>query len=201
MAKLSLNKSTMLRESRQLKSYERFLPSLDLKRKQLISELAKARESRRRIEKEAASLHKSVREDLPMLANYEIDLQGLVSVRQARVSAENIMGARLPRVESVELEVAPYGYLAKPHWVDIVVQRLSASLRLHVELEVAKRRESVLHEAVRKATQRVNLVEKVLIPRSRAHIKKIRISLSDEERAAVVRSKIAKRKRAAEGLS
>ncbi len=59
----------------------------------------------------------------------------------------------------------------------------------------------LLEEAVRKATQRVNLVEKVLIPRSRAHIKKIRIYLSDEERAAVVRSKIAKKKRAAEGLS
>lgn len=201
MAKFSLSKSSMLREARQLKSFERFLPSLDLKRKQLISERARARESRGRIESEMDALQRSVRADLPMLANYEIDLRGLVKLRQVRIGIENIMGASLPVVESVELEVEQYGYLAKPHWVDIVVKRLSGSLQLHVELEVAKQRQMLLEEAVRKATQRVNLVEKVLIPRSRAHIKKIRIYLSDEERAAVVRSKIAKKKRAAEGLS
>lgn len=201
MAKFSLSKSSMLREARQLKSFERFLPSLDLKRKQLISERARARESRGRIESEMDALQRSVRDDLPMLANYEIDLRGLVKLRQVRIGIENIMGASLPVVESVELEVEQYGYLAKPHWVDIVVKRLSGSLQLHVELEVAKQRQMLLEEAVRKATQRVNLVEKVLIPRSRAHIKKIRIYLSDEERAAVVRSKIAKKKRAAEGLS
>lgn len=201
MAKFSLSKSSMLREARQLKSFERFLPSLDLKRKQLISERARAIESRGHIELEMDALQRSVRDDLPMLANYEIDLRGLVKLRQVHIGTENVMGASLPVVESVELEVEQYGYLAKPHWVDIVVKRLSGSLQLHVELEVAKQREMLLEEAVRKATQRVNLVEKVLIPRSRAHIKKIRIYLSDEERAAVVRSKIAKKKRAAEGLS
>jgi V/A-type H+-transporting ATPase subunit D len=41
----------------------------------------------------------------------------------------------------------------------------------------------------------------VLIPQTRATIKRIRIALSDAERAAVVRSKIAKKKRAAEGLA
>jgi V/A-type H+-transporting ATPase subunit D len=45
-------------------------------------------------------------------------------------------------------------------------------------------------------TQRVNLFEKVLIPRARKSIQRIRVYLSDEERAAVVRSKIAKRKQA-----
>ena len=201
MARLSLSKTSMLREARELKSYERFLPSLDLKRKQLISERAKARELRSRIQSEITAVLRSVGEDLPMLANYEIDLREVVKLKQVHFVTENIMGARLPLLESVELKVAHYGYLAKPHWVDVVVRRLSRSVKLHVELEIAKRRETLLDEAVRKATQRVNLVEKVLIPRSRAHIKKIRIYLSDEERAAVVRSKIAKRKRAAEGLS
>ncbi|MBG7601978.1 MAG: V-type ATP synthase subunit D [Gammaproteobacteria bacterium] len=201
MTKLSLNKSSMLREVARLKSFERFLPSLDLKRKQLISERLKARQSHSRIQSKMDAVQQSVHEDLPMLANYEIDLRGAVKLKQVHFGVENIMGARLPLVESIDLEVARYGYLAKPHWVDVVVRRLSRTLKLRVELEVAKRREILLDEAVRKATQRVNLVEKVLIPRSREHIKKIRVYLSDEERAAVVRSKIAKRKRAAEGLS
>jgi V/A-type H+-transporting ATPase subunit D len=201
MASLSLSKSSMVKQTRQLKSFERFLPSLDLKRKQLIGERARAREARRRIEIEAVALQKSVSKDLPMLANYEIDLKGLVTLRKAHVGTENQMGTQLPVLESVELEITHYGYLAKPHWVDALVRRLSRSMELYVELEIARRRESLLEEAVRKATQRVNLVEKVLIPRTRAHIKKIQIFLSDAERAAVVRSKIAKRKRAAEALT
>jgi V/A-type H+-transporting ATPase subunit D len=58
----------------------------------------------------------------------------------------------------------------------------------------------LLDDAVHKVTQRVNLFEKVLIPRTREHIRRIRIYLADAERAAVVRSKIAKRKRAAAGM-
>ena len=54
---------------------------------------------------------------------------------------------------------------------------------------------------MRKVTQRVNLFEKVLIPRTREQIRRIRIYLSDAERAAVVRSKIAKRKHAAQGVA
>ena len=67
--------------------------------------------------------------------------------------------------------------------------------------QVERRRLALLDEAVRKVTQRVNLFEKVLIPRTKEHIRKIRIYLSDAERAAVVRSKIAKRKHAAQGAT
>jgi V/A-type H+-transporting ATPase subunit D len=41
----------------------------------------------------------------------------------------------------------------------------------------------------------------VLIPRTRENIRRIGIALSDAERAAVVRAKIAKGKRAREGLA
>jgi len=49
--------------------------------------------------------------------------------------------------------------------------------------------------AERVATQRFNLFEKVLTPQTEANIKKIKIYLSDAERAAVVNSKIAKKKK------
>ena len=43
MPRLALNKTQLTRESKQLETYERFLPSLDLKRRQLIAERNKAR--------------------------------------------------------------------------------------------------------------------------------------------------------------
>ena len=54
-----------------------------------------------------------------------------------------------------------------------------------------------MEQAVTTITQRVNLFDKVLIPRAAANIKKIRIYLSDKEREGVVRAKTAKSKTAA----
>ncbi|MGD8616999.1 MAG: V-type ATP synthase subunit D, partial [Gammaproteobacteria bacterium] len=132
------------------------------------------------------------------LANREIDLSALVKVKEVRMGEQNVVGARLPWLEGVEVLARHYGYLAKPHWVDRLVERLTRMLKLQVQLVVHERRETLLDEAVRKVTQRVNLFEKVLIPRTKENIRQIRIYLGDAERAAVVRSKIAKRKRAAE---
>ena len=96
------------------------------------------------------------------------------------------------------MTVQPYAVLSKPHWVDNVVAMLHDMLELQIRAQVAERRVALLDAAVKTITQRVNLFDKVLIPRARANIKRIKIYLSDEEMSAVVRSKIAKRKRAAE---
>jgi V/A-type H+-transporting ATPase subunit D len=68
-------------------------------------------------------------------------------------------------------------------------------LELKIRLKVDKKRVEILQQAVKKVTQRVNLFDKVLIPRAQRNIRKIRIFLSDTERAAVVRAKITKNKR------
>jgi V/A-type H+/Na+-transporting ATPase subunit D len=201
MARLALNKSSLSKLSRQLATFERFLPSLDLKRKQLMAERARAQASVQRTRQAVEALRTRIAEDLPMLANREIELAKLVRLTSVRVGEENVVGTRLPVVEDKTIEVRDYGYLEKPHWVDRVADELKHMLELQLRLAVERRRGVLLEEAVRKVTQRVNLFEKVLIPRAREDIRKIRIFLSDAERSAVVRSKIAKRKRLAEGMA
>jgi V/A-type H+-transporting ATPase subunit D len=201
MARLALSKSELSRQTRQLKTYERFLPSLDLKRKQLMAERARARKRLADTEQLIVDLQQRVRERLPMLCNREVDLAGLVQLQQVDLAQENLVGVLLPVVRKVHLKVREYGLLAKPHWVDNVVEELSENLRLRIQRDVERRRVALLEEAVRKVTQRVNLFDKVLIPRTRNNIQRIRIHLSDAERAAVVRSKIAKGKRLKEGLA
>ena len=200
MAKVSLSKSALSTQSQLLKTYQQFLPSLDLKRKQLMGERARIQGEQRTIEHELEALRARVAEELPMLANREVDLTNLVRVERIALGRENLMGTWLPTLEDLHLQIRPYSYLAKPHWVEPVVQALTEMARLRVRLLLAGRRVALLDQAVRTVTQRVNLFDKVLIPRTRANIKRIRIALSDAERAAVVRSKIAKKKRAAEGL-
>ncbi len=196
MARLALNKSSLSKLSRQLRTFERYLPSLDLKRKQLMAERARAQAAVQRTLRDMTALRESIAGQLPMLANHEIELEDLVRLKTVRLGEENVVGTRLPVLEDKVVEVRDYGYLEKPHWVDRVVEALTDMIELQVRLAVERRRGVLLEEAVRKVTQRVNLFEKVLIPRSREHIRKIRIFLSDGERSAVVRSKIAKRKHA-----
>ena len=126
-----------------------------------------------------------------------INLTDLANVTGVELETENLVGTHLPVVKSVDVRIRPYALLAKPHWVDNVAAMLREMLELRIRAQVEERRVALLDAAVKTITQRVNLFDKVLIPKARANIKRIRIYLSDEEMAAVVRSKIAKRKHAA----
>ncbi len=196
MAKLKLSKSALQEERNQLKLYERTLPSLDLKRRQLTVELAKARreldEARRRI----VALEEHIGEQLPMLANEEMQLSGLVEMTDFELVEENVVGVRLPLLKSIHCTVADYSLLAKPAWVDVLVERLKDSAELHTQEQVAAERVRILQYQEKRITQRVNLFDKILIPNARSNIQRIQIYLGDAERAAVVRSKLAKAKQA-----
>ncbi|MEO1681143.1 MAG: V-type ATP synthase subunit D [Pseudomonadota bacterium] len=197
MPRLQLNKSSLAREQASLASFERFLPSLDLKRQQLMAERARARAEVKRLEDRVADLARQVGRDVPMLANESVRLDGLVRLADVRLTTENVVGTKVPALEAIEVEVRPYSRFAKPHWVDQVARLLHDMLEARVRVDVARKRLALLDRAVDTVTQRVNLFEKVLIPNARANIKRIRVYLSDEEMQAVVRSKISKRKRAA----
>ncbi|WP_171231907.1 V-type ATP synthase subunit D [Ruegeria sp. HKCCA4812] len=201
MARLQLNKSSLAREQTQLKSYERFLPSLDLKRQQLMAERVRAREEVDRLEQMVQALVQQVGEKLPMLAQQGVALDGLVKLKDYKVKEVNLVGVKLPDLDRIEVAVRPYSVLAKPHWVDAAALLLHDVIEARVRVKIAEERVRIFDKAVATITQRVNLFEKVLIPRAKANIKKIRIYLSDEQMQAVVRSKISKRKHAQEALT
>jgi V/A-type H+-transporting ATPase subunit D len=201
MARLALSKSSLSVQNRRLKTFERYLPSLDLKRRQLIAERSKAARAIKATEAEIASLRQKVEEGLPMGSNEEVNIENLVHISRVDLGEENVMGVRLPLVREVELKRADYALLAKPEWVDNFAWRMEQMLQLRVRIQVERRRLALLDEAVRTITQRVNLFDKVLIPQARDNIRRIQIFLADGERAAVVRAKIAKGKRLRESAA
>ena len=197
MPQLALNKTSLTRETRQLDTYQRFLPSLDLKRRQLIAERNKARRQVAATGAEIKGLEASAGESIPMAADRRLDLDGLVKVASVEVSEENLVGLRLPVLVDVQLQRVAYSLLARPHWVDALASLLETLLQLRIRLSLEQQRLAVLEAAVKKITQRVNLFDKVLIPKAQDNIRRIRIKLSDTEKAAIVNAKIAKRKRGA----
>jgi V/A-type H+-transporting ATPase subunit D len=192
MAKLSLTKSGLQKQRNELKLYQKLLPSLDLKRMQLTAELNKTRAHCTEVQKNAEALSADIAEQLPMLADEDIDLSGMLKIEGVNIGIENVVGVKLPKLEDVEYSMTDYSMLARPHWVDALVDKLKEVSRARIEVQVAEERVREVEQAVRRITQRVNLFEKILIPTAKKNIQRIQIYLGDAERSAVVRSKIAK---------
>ena len=191
---LALNKTALKQQRDKLTMYERFLPSLDLKRQQLLVDYQQSKSLVASTEHKIAELLDSQTGLFSLLGASEQELGNLVSIEELVVKEENVLGVRLPVLDEVRFRVKEYSMLAKPFWVDFLVEFLQTMTTLCVRRDIEQKRVSRLNEAVRRITQRVNLFEKVLIPQAEKDIQRIRIHLADTERAAVVRSKIAKAK-------
>lgn len=76
----------------------------------------------------------------------------------------------------------------------MAADRMEKALSLDLEADTLEEQVRLLSHELRVTTQRVNLFEKVKIPETKANIKKITVYLGDEQVAAVVRSKISKKK-------
>ena len=156
MAQLQLSKAALGQAKIRLAGYRRFLPSLELKRRQLIAERNKARQRAAEMEARREALFRDAGERVPMLAFAGIGLDGLSRIKSARYGRRNVVGVMLPVVDEVEIETRDYGLLVRPHWVDRVAELLTRSLRLEVEIGVSRQQVAVLDEAVKKVTQRGN---------------------------------------------
>ncbi len=159
---------------------------------QLTAELNKARERLVAATRKAEELNAKVADQLPMMADKDIDFSGLVKVTSVTLRKENVVGVKLTVLDDVQFSVFPYSMLARPHWFDTLVDALQQVVRARLEVQVAAERARELEHAVRRITQRVNLFEKILIPTAKKNIQRIQIFLGDAERSAVVRAKLAK---------
>ncbi len=194
MAKIALNKGELHRQNSKLKTYKKFLPSLELKRKQIIAERNKARALVAESNKEIDKLYKLVAEEYKALSNTNFELDKFIEINDVKFEEENLVGVHLPKLSDYSVQVKPFGTLASPIWLKSLFKELEKLAFLAIGLIVNNKRLKILEKALQKTTQRVNLFDKVLIPETNTNIRKIKIYLSDFERAAVVQAKIAKGK-------
>ncbi|QKI88955.1 V-type ATP synthase subunit D [Thiomicrorhabdus xiamenensis] len=193
-AKIALNKTALKQSRDKLGMYKRYLPSLDLKRQQLMLELQKAR-AETDAHLQAIEEHLTQAQDwIGLLANADIKVNGLVKVTGIDEAEQNLLGVTLPLYVDTRFALESYSMLANPYWVDALVEALKEVATLRAKAAVGHKRTAILEEAVRKITQRVNLFEKRLIPETNDDIRKIKIFLDDSDRASVIRAKFAKKK-------
>ena len=193
MAKIKLTKNELKKQKDELKMYRRYLPTLMLKKQQLQMEIRTTEARIRELRAEKERVDESFRSWISVFGETGVFFPGLLRVTELRTVSGNIAGVEIPVFKGAEFEVAPYGLVDTPLWLDSAVDRLRKVLLLDLEAATLEEQRRRLERELRTTTQRVNLFEKVKIPEARANIKMIRVYLGDQQTAAVVRGKIAKR--------
>jgi len=196
MSKLKLTKTELKTQSDALKQYRRFLPTLQLKKQQLQVELRKSRALVEANRAEYAELRKRLDSFVGLYADAGVleFMKNNLAVKQVIKSTANIAGVTVPVFDRVEFEHQPYDLFEAEFWLDGGIMAVEQLISLKEAGKVLEEQYALLNAELLSTTQRVNLFEKVKIPECMENIRKIQIYLGDATTAAVVRSKIAKRK-------
>ncbi len=194
MAKIKLTKNELKVQKDALKMFQRYLPTLTLKKQQLQTEIRTIDSKAREVRARRVALEKEFQEWISVFGETDAFKPGMVSVSNIKKGFGNIAGVTIPLYEGADFSRGDYDLYETPLWIDMAADRMEKALSLDLEAEVLDEQVRLLSKELRVTTQRVNLFEKVKIPETKANIKKITVYLGDEQVAAVVRSKISKKK-------
>jgi V/A-type H+-transporting ATPase subunit D len=192
MAKIKLTKNELKKQKDSLKMYQRYLPTLMLKKQQLQSEIRITEMRIKELYTEKNLLDESFKTWVAVFGERGVFTTDILKIIQLKTSQGNIAGVAIPIFAGVEFAVAPYDLARKPLWLDTAVEKMKQVILLDLEAQILEEQRKRLDHELRITTQRVNLFEKIKIPETRGHIKKIQVYLGDQQTSAVVRGKIAK---------
>jgi V/A-type H+-transporting ATPase subunit D len=193
MAKIKHTKNELKAQREALARYRRFLPTLELKKSQLVGEIRRLGQEIEALETEIRRASDEINKWVDVFAE-NFDLKPLLKIAEIRVDDGNIAGIDIKIFRQVEFEDIPYDFFTTPLWVDRALIVLKEQIARRVKIAILKKQIETLQEELRITIQRINLFEKVKIPEARENIRVIQIFIGDAMTAEVVRGKIAKTK-------
>ncbi len=193
MAGIKLTKNELKKQKDDQRRFRRFLPTLELKKKQLIREV-------QRVQSEITGLEEKLDRDEKELLEWvavfsePVDWDSILQVRRVSIRWHNVAGVGVPVFEAVVFEELEPDLFETPLWVDRGLATVMSHIRLKAELQVTEEQRVILQRELRTTVQRIKLLEEIKIPRARKNIRTITIALGDQQTAEIVRAKIAKKK-------
>lgn len=190
-----LTKNELRDQQIRLSQLEKYLPTLQLKKAMLQSEVNHVRneiaeqELRKQEAKKVAEKAKGLIADTSECSPLQY-----VDVEHVQKRFENIAGVEIPIFEGVRFVEVDYPLLTTSAWVDSVVSQLRVVVEVREKIHVLEEKKRALEHELREVSIRVNLFEKVLIPRCTSTIKKIQLFLGEQQLVAVAQAKVAKAK-------
>ena len=195
--KLTKNEEKVQKD--RLKQYQRYLPTLQLKKQQLQMVIMQTRAELEQKEAERGQMIGDLDDWVAVFAENNIfdeekKLDNLIEPDTVISKKENIAGVTVPKFVELTFKDISYDIDDYPLWVDTALIKLREIARLDALVSTLRKQEELLEKELRATSQRVNLFEKVKIPEAKENIRKIGVYLGDQQTAAVVRGKISKKK-------
>ena len=195
---IKLTKNELKKQKDNLKQFQRYLPTLQLKKQQLQSVIMKVRAELAEKEAERLQVIGDLDDWVAVFGENEIfdeehRLDRLVQPEKVITKEENIAGVKIPSFEELTFKDISYNVDEYPLWVDTAVYKLREIARLDALVATFRKQVQLLEAELRTTSQRVNLFEKVKIPEAQENIRVIQVYVGDQQTAAVVRGKISKK--------
>lgn len=192
---VKLTKNELRLQQNRLTLLVKYLPTLQLKKAMLQGEVNEAKLEMSHIYEEFKALEISANNFSPVLtARLSFDILSAVKITEIKKHYENIAGVEVPYFDEVLFAPFEYTLFDTPAWVDVAISELKKLTITKIRKEIAEEKKQALEKELREVSIRVNLFEKVLIPRAKNNIKVIKVFLGDQQLAAVSRAKVAKTK-------
>jgi V/A-type H+/Na+-transporting ATPase subunit D len=193
MAKIKLTKNEFKKQKDALKRYTRYLPTLELKKQQLLTEIRRIQDEIEKLKKQYENLKSQLAKWVAVFGE-DVNIASLFSLKEIETETGNIAGSDIPLFKGITFEDEDYDFMDYPLWVDEGIETAKVFIALNTEIEILEKQQDIIQEELRVTIQRINLFDKILIPEAKENIRKIRIFLGDQQTASVVRGKIAKSK-------
>ncbi len=195
MAPPKLTKTELRTTQLRLNQLNRYLPTLQLKKAMLQLEVDQVQGAIDGVTREVGQKEQTVVSFASLLRDPEgFALADEIAIASVDTEMENIAGVDVPIFLGVRFSRTQVPRFTLPVWFEAAAEKLQQLMRLREQRKVLARRKSALEKELREVSIRVNLFEKVLIPRAQQQIRRIKIFLGDQQLSAVAQAKVSKQK-------
>ena len=193
--KIKYTRTELKHQRDALARFKRYLPTLKLKQQQVQTSIVHTRQFLREMQEKVETTERTIAGYYGLFNDIAgVNFRKISTPDSVKTSTYSIAGVHVPRFEEIIFPKADYSLFATAPWTDKAIADLKKLNQQKAELEILQKRLDLLQAELKKVMQRVNLFEKVMIPKTLENIRRIRIALGDQMTAGVARAKIAKAK-------
>ncbi len=196
--KFQYNKVSMQQLQKQLKIRISALPTLKSKEAYLRVTIKKQKSLLHDQEKKLDDKMSQLARNASLWAEFP---EKLVHFESVELREDNVAGIKVPALEKVVYNIAPYSSFMAPAWITWGIEMVKQLIEIVVEITIMHKRIKMLEYARKKTTQKVNLYEKVQIPEFSESILKIKRYLEDVENLEKAAQKMTKSRQAEEEVA
>lgn len=195
MAQIKLTKTELRIQQVKLAQLQKYLPTLQLKKSMLQAEVNYTQQEIEQLSGEFDLQEGHIAKFSALFTDRSSnDFFTALNIHEVNKKYENIAGVDIPLFDGITFSSNQYSLFDTPIWYESAIASVKKLLEIREKVKIAHEKKVALEKELREVSIRVNLFEKIMIPRAQQNIKKIKIFLGDQQLTAVSQAKVSKKK-------